>query len=65
MTKFETTLNEEFEYKGDRIIKVGSRYTAFAFTDDDCEDISEKDFHSLDKAQAWLDRVHGREVHDA
>lgn len=56
---------EELEYKGDKIVKVGNKYTTFAFNDDDCEDISEKEFYSLDKAQAWLDLVHGREVHDA
>lgn len=55
---------EEFEYKGDKIVRIGERYTAYAFTDDDCEDIVDKEFYSLYKAKNWLDQVHGREVHD-
>ena len=50
------SMNREIEYNGDLIVQFGEEdFTAFAYADEDCEEIIEKNFHSLIDAKAWLD----------
>ena len=46
----------EIIYKDNKIVQFGeSDFTAFVFADEDCEEIIEKNFTTLQDAKNWVD----------